>query len=241
MTRICEKHNIEYEIEKVKLFDREYELSTCPKCAEERINEERIEKEKAEAEKIKEKLSRMNIEPLYYDVTLENFITDTNELEKAKQKVYELIKKKNGKIVMLGKNGTGKTHLAISALKEITGVIYTMYEISARIRASYTVNAHETELDIVDGLSNAPLLVIDEIGRTKGSESEANWLSYIIDKRHSRNLPLILISNKHDRKSCKSNGCESCIENYIGDDIMSRLSDGGVMLRFTGDDYRRHR
>ena len=34
-------------------------------------------------------------------------------------------------------------------------------------------------------------------------------------------------------------GCEQCLENFISEDVMSRLAENGVLLRFTGDDWRK--
>ena len=117
----------------------------------------------------------------------------------------------------------------------------TMYEVSTTIRASYTAKAEHTELEIVDGLARLPLFVIDELGRTKGGEADQNWLSYILDKRHVRKLPTILITNKHVKKACADGGCPDCLENYITEDVMSRLSEDGVLLKFTGEDWRKKR
>ena len=213
----------------------------CPKCIEEMENKITKKADVEEKEKTLERYKRSNIEPLYLDSTLEGFMAETQEQEKAKIAVRNLIEKENGKIIMLGKNGTGKTHLAVCAVKALGGKIYTMYEISTRIRATYSSKAKEDELEVADELARIKMLVIDEIGRTKGSEAEENWLSYIIDKRNSRSLPLILISNKHSRKSCKENGCKDCIENYLSEDIMSRLCIDGKILNFTGEDYRKKR
>ena len=236
----CDIHNIDYEQEEKQLFGKPMLVGFCPKCEEE--DEKRVN-EKIARDKARETLERMhscNIEPMYYDVSLETFTANSPEQEKAKSAIETMIAEKSGKIVMLGKNGTGKTHLAVCAVKAIGGKIFTMYEISTRIRASYTSNARETELEIVDELANLKLLVIDEIGRTKGSDAETNWLSYIIDKRHTRNLPLILISNKHTKKQCaEKDGCPNCLENYISEDIMSRLNEDGKLIYFTGEDYRK--
>jgi len=49
----------------------------------------------------------------------------------------------------------------------------------------------------------------------------------------------MLISNKHTRKTCPDGGCPNCIENFISEDIMSRLSEDGHLVNMTGDDYRR--
>jgi DNA replication protein DnaC len=243
----CEKHGDYIDIVTVGMSGKPWH-SACPTCESERDAEaaERFrqheEAEKAEKERAKQDarlawLKDAGIEPLYYGATLETFIAETPEQKHNVQRVRDLIAGKIGKIIMLGSNGTGKTHLACAAVQALGGKIITMYEISAMIRASYTNEG--SELDIVDQLAQYPLLVIDEMGRTKGSDSEMNWLSYIIDKRHARGLPLIIISNKHARKRCDKGGCPNCLENYIGEDIMSRLSDGGVMLAFTGEDWRR--
>jgi DNA replication protein DnaC len=84
------------------------------------------------------------------------------------------------------------------------------------------------------------MLVIDEIGRTKGGEWEQNWLSHVINRRYEDFLPLVLVSNKHLKDSCPQGeqGCPDCIQYWIGDDILSRIIERGVVLDFTGEDYR---
>ena len=231
----CKKHNIEYE----NSIPGTWLKAMCPKCVEEmNAHEADMERREAQEESLS-KLRAMNIEPEYYGATLENFIALTPELKKAVEKVRQLVSGEIREIVMIGGNGTGKTHLAVAAVKELGGKIYSMYEISTRIRSTYTPRAREDELDVVNELARTPLLVIDEIGRTKGSGAELDWLSYILDKRHVRNLPTILISNKHLKKDCPERGCPNCFDNYIGADVMSRLSEEGLVLHFAGDDYRK--
>jgi DNA replication protein DnaC len=234
---LCDKHG-EYTPETMTIMGRT--LSTgCPECSKEIEAKEAADLEEAKARAAINRLCRFNIEPMYYDCTLENFETPTDDHVKALHYAREIVKTCAGKLVLLGANGTGKTHLAVGVVREIGGAIYAMYEITTRIRASYVSGAKETELDIVDELARLPMLAIDEIGRTKGSEAETNWLSYITDKRHTRGLPLILISNKHTRKTCPSKGCDKCLENYISEDIMSRLNEDGHLITFAEGDYRK--
>lgn len=239
MTVHCNVHNLDYDSQEKELFGKWFRTGACPEC------EKEMQDHEAEQEAIKarnahiSRCKRQNIEPMFWDATLETFITTTAEQEKAKEAISKMIQEKSGKIVMLGKNGTGKTHLAVCAVKALDGMIFSMYEISTRIRATYTPTAKEQEIDVVTELSHLPLLAIDEIGRTKGSDAETNWLSYIIDKRYTRGLPLILISNKHNRKNCtEKDGCSNCLENFLAEDIMSRLNEDGKLLYLTGDDYR---
>ena len=234
----CEKHGIDYEQQTQELFGKSITFGTCPLCDKE-SDEKRAQMEaQEEREALISRWKRSGIEELYYSATLENYTIETDEQRKAVETVKRMIASKSGKIVMLGKNGTGKTHLAVCAVKALGGKIKTMYEISAEIRGTYKDKSPIEEIDYVDDLARVPFLVIDEIGRTKGSDAETNWLSYIIDKRNSRNLPLMLISNKHARKTCAKNGCPDCLENYLSEDIMSRLNTDGVLLHFTGDDFR---
>jgi DNA replication protein DnaC len=242
MTKHCEKHG-DYEERRIAAlpyagpaFDL---VEGCPLCAKEAVEREAAEERRAAEERKRARLEAMNIEPAYFGASFDNFEASTPELAHNLERVRDLVEGRIQKVVMLGKNGTGKTHLACAALKVLGGKIMSMYEISTTIRASYTAIATRTELEIVNELARLPLLAIDEIGRTKGGDAEANWLSYIIDKRHVRGLPLILISNKHAQKDCERGGCSDCLENYIGEDIMSRLCEGGALLKFTGNDYRK--
>ncbi len=240
----CEKHGIEYDNER-KLADG-FVLghNRCPECDkewEETLEKDRSEEqERIEADRRKWFLENSNIEPEYQSASFENFIAESEDLKKAVETVKKLLSGEIQKIVMIGANGTGKTHLACAALNQLQkGKIMSMYEISATIRGTYTNNSTVTELQVVDGLARTQLLVIDEMGRTKGSDSEMNWLSYIIDKRHVRTLPTIFISNKHTRKMCPKHGCPDCLENFIGEDIMSRINEGGRIVKMGGEDFRK--
>lgn len=210
----------------------------CEQCEIDKDNFTAEEKKRADHKYQIETYQIYNIEPMFYEEDFDTFKPITPELEKNLKAVQDLVKNKTGKILMIGKNGTGKNHLAISALKILGGRIYSMYEIATMIRATYTSRSEQNELQLVNKLANYKLLVIDEIGRTKGSDSEENWLSYIIDKRHSRYLPTILISNNHMKKNCVKKGCDKCLENFFSEDVISRVRENGKVINFTGSDYR---
>lgn len=240
----CVKHGIKFDDVKRMADGFVLGRNHCPKCEEERdalLEKNRVEEEgKIGRERLERFQANSNIESEYISASFDSFIAETPELKKAVATVKSLIAGEIQKIVMIGSNGTGKTHLACAALNQLQkGKIMSMYEISATIRGTYANNSTVTELQVVDGLARQPCLVIDEMGRTKGSDSEMNWLSYIIDKRHVRGLPTIFISNKHTRKMCPKSGCPDCLENFIGEDIMSRLNEGGRIVKMFGEDYRK--
>lgn len=219
--------------EPIMVFGRPVSFG-CPACAEER----RLAVEGVPVENYEVKYSEMGIPQNLFEASFENAVRYSREFEANMDTVRKLVDGSVLSIIMTGSPGTGKTYLAVCALKAVGGKLFTMYDLSVRIRSTYSPRAKETELDIISELVGLPLLVIDELGRTKGSEAELNWLSAVIDKRYSRRLRTILISNRHTAADCPRNGCPQCLENYIPNDAVSRLSSSGAFIRFTGDDFR---
>ena len=211
----------------------------CPKCEEEREKDEQI---KAQAEQLRREwyntYKERNIEQEYWEKELKDFVPETPEQKMALEAVQALIAAKSGKVVLLGNNGVGKTFLGCMAVKALGGMILSMYEISTMIRQCYSSQAIQTELELVNKLASLPMLVIDEIGRTKGSDAELNWLSYILDKRHTRDLPFMLLSNTHLTRDCSKKGCDHCFERYVNNDVLSRLRTNTKIITIKATDYR---
>jgi DNA replication protein DnaC len=210
----------------------------CPKCKAERKEREVKEESQRQRRDYESSLEGMGIGKRYYDTDFTNFSAYTDELKHHARIAENFANNPDGKLVMLGENGTGKTHLAISILKKTGGAMYTAFEIGVMLRQSY--NGDSREWKILKDLCNHKLLVIDEIGRSKGSEWDLNWMSHIINTRHVAMRPLILISNRHLRRDCPrgDSGCEKCLENFFDNDVISRITEDGIVLRFTGADYR---
>lgn len=227
-------------IAEVFLINGQEFKTTCPKCIE-KFQEEVAKKDESFKNHLKVKeLEKMNIEKEYFNATFENFRAETQSQKEALNYFLKMKNERHGKLLLLGSNGCGKTHLGCSLVKELGGAIYSMYEITTRIRQSYTTLAEESELQIVRELANLPCLVIDEIGRTKNSDAERNWLSYIIDKRHVRNLPTVLISNRKLARTLPTERQNEAIENFFENDIISRFQQDTGIIQIEGKDARRN-
>jgi DNA replication protein DnaC len=217
----------------------------CPKCVEESEAKKAIETAERERELAKQRHERrmksMNIGKRYWDTKFEVFDDYADELKRHLITAVNFARNPEGKLVMLGENGSGKTHLAVSILKITGGVIYTAYEIGMLLKKSY--DGVNKEWEILEELCETKLLVIDEIGRTKGQDWELNWLSHIINKRHENLKPLILISNRHLSYDCPEGpeGCSHCLEKYFDNDVISRIIEDGLIMKFTVDDYRKRK
>jgi DNA replication protein DnaC len=206
----------------------------CPQCAEERKAREKADAERRESNRF----AAMNIGRRYWDTGFETFSAYTDELKRHLKTAENFAKNPGGKLVMLGDNGTGKTHLAISILKITGGVIYTAFEIGVKLRKS--CNGGSREWEVLKDLCETEMLAIDEIGRSKGEGWEMNWMSHIINKRHENILPTILISNRHLMQDCPrgEKGCPKCLEFFFDNDVISRITEDGIVLKFAGEDYR---
>lgn len=245
--RTCPIHNKIYE---VKIFEDGTEEG-CPICAEEKgaeLKRKRLEEQNEQWRKEKENYDnavnveackKLNISPEFYFSKLEDYIPKTNAQAEAKKAVAEMIEERSGKIILLGSNGAGKTMLASIVAKELKGCVYTMYEIATMIRQSYTAKAEKSELEIVRDLVELPFLAIDEVGRIANSEAVQNWFSFILDKRHSRKLPTIIIGNLHFNRDCEQGGCPRCFENYFDKDVLSRFHEDTTVIQIKAPDERK--
>lgn len=218
----------------------------CPKCQEEKESQiakqeekEREERELAQKRWQIETWTESNIRPEFFEKSLSDYIPKTEGQKRALKAAEDMIETRKGKIILLGSNGVGKTMLGSMITKILGGKIMTMYEITTLIRQSYSAKAVKSELEIVDELATVPFLCIDEVGRTKNSESVQDWFSYILDKRHSSGLPFMLLGNLHFKKDCKDGGCSKCFENYFDSDILSRLHEDTTIIVLKADDNRR--
>lgn len=142
-----------------------------------------------------------------------------------------------GWLAFLGKNGTGKCHLAVSIANAMietapgTAVIYTkLIRLMRRIRATYGNVSRETEQQVVKEIDRAELLILDEFGiRTELSDWERATLDDIIDHRWERGKPLIITSNMNAKD----------LFALAGERIESRFAELGQVVKFTWDDWRK--
>ena len=242
MTFHCDIHG-DYEGNEIFLGGRKIP-APCPKCLAEREQKDKEQDEMnhkiAESELANHKRSlliKRGIEPEFFDITLEDYKAETEDEQKALRAAHALVDGRLQKLILLGNFGTGKTMLASALAILLGGIRITMFEISARIRAMY--NSREgTEIEVLDELLEYPFIAIDEIGRTKGSDAELNWLSYLIDKAHARGIKLMLISNRRQAKNLSPELRNECFEMFLSNDSISRLRQNSVLIELTGRDRR---
>lgn len=231
--KTCERHGEQefevYSTKNIRGFPR------CPLCAAE---------ERARDEKYAADFSQKNywescgIEKEFFGADFDSFFPQTKSQATALLAVKKLCSGELKKVVLLGENGTGKTMLGCIAVKKLGGKIISAFEIGLLVRESYSRNAEKSEAEILRELASERFLVIDEIGRHANTEAFRNQIGYVINKRHSRRLPLMVLSNAHLKKDCADSGCDCCFENFFGSDAVSRLQDAAIVSLDGAGDWR---
>lgn len=186
------------------------------------------EKEERESIDTTPALKYCGVAPKHLDCSFENF--------KGNDRLIQVLRASTGSLFLTGKTGCGKTHLAISILREarvtsaIVGYFITVPEMLMKIRASFSGASGETEEEIVKRFSDYEVLVLDDLGSEKTSEYSITTLFLILDRR----------DRYYKRTIVTSNLSLAQIEESLGARIASRLA-GMNPIQINMQDYRKNR
>jgi DNA replication protein DnaC len=146
---------------------------------------------------------------------------------------------KGESILLLGDNGTGKSHLAQSlALLACQGEYKTHYTTCSELIIDLNSGVYEKTLDKrMRKYINPELLIIDEMGHDRLELQvikEAYLLFKVIDQRYKENKPLIFTSNIEEQDWPE----------FLGDPIstsaiLDRIFHHSVIVRIKGPSYRK--
>lgn len=138
-------------------------------------------------------------------------------------------------LILTGRPGTGKNHLAVALAKSIieqhqaTVQLTSVMRIIRAVRRTWEKGSELSEEDVIARYTGVDLLIIDEVGIQYGSESEMIILFDIMNTRYERMLPTVLISNLALPQ----------ISQVIGDRLTDRMVEGGgATLVFDWPSYR---
>lgn len=201
-TVVCPGHG-EYEAQGQSFMGNEV-WTMCPACSHDKqIAEDQAAREQREREQnaALEKFYRdAGIIRRYRGITLANFCPTSEQIkpfdfgEKFINE-FDLMCKRGQNLMFCGSVGTGKTRLVSAMLQTLgSGRYIRAVDISRTIRSSYDTRG-KTELDIINELVSADLLVIDEVGVQFGTANEHMVVSDLIDRRYGDMRPTIIVSN----------------------------------------------
>lgn len=180
-------------------------VSGCPVCASDKRDMEELERKRFQFRTLQHDAAK--IPRRFADKSFADFVVSLPAQQVALDACMEYVDnfskhKREGRcMLLLGKVGTGKTHLATSAAsflineRMVKAIYRTVGSVIGDIKATFSDKSGETEAHIMRELIGADLLVLDEVGATKQSEFELATLFSIINGRYEQGRPMIIVSN----------------------------------------------
>lgn len=107
-------------------------------------------------------------------------------------------------LLFFGAHGVGKTHLAVGILKEVIrtkgarGYFFETRELLRLVRDTYNRSVEETEMDVLNPVLLADLLVLDDLGAERTSEWVQETLGLVVNTRYNARRATIFTSNLKD-------------------------------------------
>lgn len=207
--------------------------------AEEKQMAAQMERENRER-KIRFALGRAAIPSRFADRRFENYVCENEGQQKAFNSAkryaeqWEEVKAAGRCLIMVGKPGTGKTHLAIAIAREVlatddVAVYVRAAEAIASVTETYSRDSQKTERQALDSFAVSDLLIIDEVGRQRGTDNERMILFEIINRRYEEGKPTIILSNLD----------LAGLRGYMDEATEDRLREGGGRaIDFNWESYR---
>ena len=216
--------------------------SPCPQCraaanaeAERQLEAERQQVARARLESL---LEQSAIPPRFIGKTFDNYRADGEGQERALRVCREYAEhferhlRTGGSLILSGKPGTGKSHLAAAVLQAIlparVGVYMTLMDLIRALRDTWRKDSETSENQLLAKLEAMPLLAIDEIGMQYGTDGERAILFDVLDRRYRNMRPTILMTNL-DKDGFRA---------AIGDRVFDRLTEVARWVPFEWDSYR---
>jgi len=137
-------------------------------------------------------------------------------------------------LLLIGKEGTGKTHIAVAVLKEAIGMGYSgLYwnvpELFLELRRIMSDSGDVSEADLFDEALACDLLVLDDLGAERTSEYVLDRLYVLINGRYQNDTATIITTNRTLDE----------LRGQLGPRILSRICEMCIPVEFPEGDYRR--
>ncbi len=187
-------------------------------------------------------LDRLDL-PMIAEMTFESFdprglgpvVDDQGNLERVFRAVRRWADDPQGWLVLVGRHGCGKTHLAAAVAhyrrrQGDTAIFIIVSELLDYLRSTYSPDSKVSYDRVFEKIKSVPLLVLDDFGEHSATPWAAEKLYQLFNHRYNAKLPTIVTSSLSLDE----------IDEKIDSSISSRLAHAGfsVIINIDAPDYR---
>jgi len=152
------------------------------------------------------------IPPLYRNASFDNFSTKrapgdlASVMNKVKHYLREFPNDQHPGLLFMGDPGSGKTHLAVAAFRELLkrgfeGLFYDYQNLLDRIRASFDPAAGVSDKEAYKVAMESEILLLDDLGAHRVTDFVEDTVTSILTYRCNNRKPLIATTNLGDKVS----------------------------------------
>jgi len=204
--------------------------------------------------------NKSRIPPRYEDATLESYDIASAWVDPSLRMAHLIAKRfaddypammTPGRGLMLsGDSGLGKTHLAVGILKVLVqekrceGLFCYYQQLLKDIQNSWNAQTSTTELQVLEPIFNAEVLVLDDLGSVKPTDWVWDVVAMVLNTRYNHKRVTIVTTNFENRPSRGSSSSladsvkKDSLGDRIGDRMRSRLLEMCREVKMQGADYR---
>jgi DNA replication protein DnaC len=215
-------------------------------------------------------VERARIPPRYRHCTLQSFEVGRHSHESLRAAFLMADKfvtayplETDGKgLLFTGSMGVGKTHLAVGLLLSLItergaqGLFCDYRELLKQIQESYNPSTHITELQVLQPVFEAEVLLIDDLGYIRPTEWVWDTVALILNARYNAKRTTLITTNypnqsaagaqggqeaapmSRERRLAESVMREETLGDRIGERMRSRLLEMCVEVKMEGKDLR---
>lgn len=157
---------------------------------------------------------KAQIPPLYQNASFDNFVVPgpdnpiarrelTNVLLAVKNFVRDFPSETRPGLLLIGEPGTGKTHLAVAALRRIVekgfeGLFCDYQNLLDRIRSGYDAASNSSDREAYRVALDSEVLLLDDLGAHRVTDWVEDTITSIITSRCNNRKALIATTNLPD-------------------------------------------